>query len=350
MITPKNILIVRTDRIGDVVLTLPMAEILKHKFPSCTVSFLVNKYTANIVRKNKFIDKVIALEQSNKKIFLWKNIKILKNQNFDTTFVVSPKFLISLIIFLSRIKTRIGTGYRWYSFLFNNKVYEHRKSATKHELEYNIGLLKAIGINFNASTDNISFNFVLNEEEKNEIKTLLKQNGIKDDKPIIIVHPGSAGSSVDLPTEKITLLAKKINELIDCNVVLTGNGKEEKLCEEIQKESGSINLAGRLSLSQLIALISVSDIFIGNSTGPLHIAAALNKYVIGFYPKIKTCSAKRWGPYTDKKFIFEPTIKCENCNREQCRALDCMNTINIAQVIQTVQSVCFKLKESYEKT
>jgi ADP-heptose:LPS heptosyltransferase len=71
----------------------------------------------------------------------------------------------------------------------------------------------------------------------------------------------------------------------------------------------------------------------------MHIAAALGVYVIGFFPKILSCSQKRWGPYTEKKTIFIPTIDCSNCTREQCEKINCMNSIDIGRVFDETKTV-----------
>ena len=93
-------------------------------------------------------------------------------------------------------------------------------------------------------------------------------------------------------------------------------------------------------MTELMGLIGKSDIFVSNSTGTIHIAAALGSPVIGFYPKIKVCSAKRWGPYTEKSTIFEPAINCKNCTRKKCEKLQCMNTIDIASVTKRIKEIC----------
>ena len=84
--------------------------------------------------------------------------------------IVYPTFQTALIIFLSRIKNRIGTGYRWYSFLFNSKIYEHRKYAEKHELEYNVNLLKAFGINEEVSPENVNFDISINKKSEKRLQ------------------------------------------------------------------------------------------------------------------------------------------------------------------------------------
>ena len=144
---PRNILIVRTDRIGDVVLSLPLAGLIKKHFPNCKVTFLLRNYTKELVDKHPFIDGVLVLREEQEKILLRANVKMLREKSFDTCIVVSPTFLTALMVFLSGIKKRVGSGYRLYSFLFNKKVFEHRKYADKHELEFNVNLLKEIGIN-----------------------------------------------------------------------------------------------------------------------------------------------------------------------------------------------------------
>jgi len=339
MTAPRNLLIVRTDRIGDVILSLPLAEMIKKYYPECNVSFLLRQYTYPLVQNHPFIDRVLLLKEKNTKISLAENIKMIKSFGFDTCIIVYPTFYLSLITFLSGVKNRIGTGYRWYSFLFNNKIYEHRKYAEKHELEYNIGLLNVIGIEEKVSPGNVRFHLGVSDEEKKSLKILLESVGVKNDKKLIIIHPGSGGSSVDLPAEKMIQLTEMLSREASVQLIITGNSSEINLCSKFEISSSVINLAGKLNLSQMKSLISLSELFISNSTGPLHIAAALGVHVIGFYPKILSCSVKRWGPYTQKSTIFTPSINCTNCSRKQCEELDCMNSIDIGKVFDEAKKV-----------
>lgn len=337
-IEPRNILIVRTDRIGDVVLSLPLARIIKQHYPNAKVTFLVRAYTKALVENNHYIDEVIILKEESSKILITKNVEQLKQKNFDTAIVVYPTFKIALIIFLSGIKYRVGSGYRLYSFLFNRKVYEHRKDAVKHELEYNLSLLSQLGINHIGGTNNVSFDLDVNKSSLNKVESLLSSLGINNEEKFVIVHPGSGGSAVDLPLEKFVELVKMLTDK-KIKVVLTGSENEKEICNKLVLNELTFNLAGRLNLEELIALISKSSLLVANSTGPIHIAAALGKYTFGFYPKVKVCSAKRWGPYTEKKFIYEPEIECNNCTVEQCAELNCMNSINVSSVYNDIIKV-----------
>lgn len=339
MKSPEKILIVRTDRIGDVVLSIPMAEIIKRKYPDCKIAYFIREYTRALLDGNSFIDEVIIADESEGVITFRKNLNKIKSKEFDACIVVNPTFKITLMMFLAGIKNRIGTGYRWYSALFNKKVFEHRKYGDKHELEYNINLLSALGINIQTKSNEINFHLRIDSESSQKIDSLLIQNGYKAGNKIIIIHPGSGGSSVDLPKEKLIELTRMLAEQKDTSIVITGSKSEESLCKEFEVSSSVINFSGQLNLSLLKALINKANLFISNSTGPMHITAALGVYVIGFFPKILACSQKRWGPYTEKKSIFVPTINCSNCTREQCEKLNCMNSIDIGRVFDETKSV-----------
>ena len=336
MTTHKNILIVRNDRIGDVVLSLPLAGLIKKHYPDCKVTFLLRNYTKDIANDHPSIDDIIILKEDNGRIPVWKNVNQLKKGSFDASIIVYPTFITALIIFLARVKFRVGSGYRWYSFLFNKKVFEHRKYAEKHELEYNVNLLKVFGIEENISTKNVLFDIHINKTSMDRVDKILTDSGVEFEKKIIIVHPGSGGSAIDLPIGKFSELVKNLSLPNDVNIIITGNENEKNICRKIGANTNAIDLSGKFNLSEIICLISLSDIFISNSTGPIHIAAALGKSIVGFYPKIRACSPERWGPYTHKKVIFTPEIECSDCTREQCERLNCMNSIDIDSVTKEV--------------
>jgi len=337
MTGPKNILIVRTDRIGDVVLSLPLAGFIKKHYPDCKVSFLIRNYTKELTDDHPYIDEVLILQEKNGNIPVSSNVNQLKEKSFDACIVVYPTLITAVIVFLSRIKIRVGSGYRWYSFLFNRRVYEHRKYAEKHELEFNVNLLKIFGINESVTQDNVRFDFRINPNTLESVKKALSKSAVDLTKKIIIAHPGSGGSAIDLPLDKFAKIVSALSNLEAATVIVTGSETEKEICALVSGDSNAINLAGKFNLSELAGLISCGNIFISNSTGPIHIAAALGVFTIGFYPKILACSQERWGPYTSKKVVFLPEIECEDCTREQCEKLDCMNSINYDVVIKEVE-------------
>lgn len=339
-----NILVVRTDRIGDVVLSLPVAAAIKSKYPNCKLSFLVREYTKPIVEANKFIDEIIVIKERNGKFKLFENVELIKKHNIDVVIVLYPTFIVSLIMFLAGIKKRVGTGYRLYPFLFTDKVYEHRKDAKKHEIEYNFGLLKPLGIDFNPGIENVKFNLNLSGSLLKKVEKILDEHNISSDKGFIILHPGSGGSAVDLPIEKFKELITLLTEN-DVNIVLTGSKSEKHMNDKLVVNKNVFNFAGLFNLEELMALISKANLLVANSTGPIHIAAALGIQTFGFYPKIKSCSAERWGPYSNKKKIYQPELDCQDCTREQCEKLNCMSYININKVFNDIKNFLENISE-----
>ena len=332
MIKPENLLIVRTDRIGDVVLTLPLAGVIKKRFPGCKISFLVRDYTKNLLKDHPFIDDVLILQEQDNKPAIKNNMISLSKRKFDTCIVVYPTFTLALIIYLSGIKNIVGTGYRWYSFFFNHKVYQHRKYAEMHELEFNLKLLEVFGIHEKLERGKVNFN--LRVEENKKVEELIAPFVNKD--KIIIIHPGSGGSAVDLPVEKFKELVLMLDKTNDVEIIMTGSESEKELCEVLVVSEKTHNFAGKFDLPELISLINKSDVFVSNSTGPIHIAAALGKNIIGFYPNLLQCSAKRWGPFSDKSVVFAPENQCSDCEREQCNKQDCMNSIDMKEVYSVI--------------
>ncbi|HMQ67709.1 MAG TPA: glycosyltransferase family 9 protein [Ignavibacteria bacterium] len=307
----KNILISRTDRLGDVILTLPLIPAAKRIFSNARLSFLGREYVKKLIHDYEGIDEFISIDSEDISGSFSKKLKLIRNKKFDLVINVKPEFDLALLFYLSGIKYRIGTGYRWYSFLYNYKVYEHRKVSDKHESEYNLNLLG----NFFPDTENKKiFSFRYSGEDKNSFREKMLKDNLHPLENYIIIHPGSSGSAMDLPayrfSEVIGLLLKKYP---DQKIVLTGLNNERELIARIIKNIGNeskgriIDLSGKLDLRELMILIDNSKLFISNSTGPIHIAGALNKNIIGFYPNEETMSSTRWKPLSDNCVIINPS-------------------------------------------
>lgn len=291
-----NVLVSRTDKIGDVILTLPLITELKRLVPNSRISFLISRKLENLIDGYKDVDKVFFVEDINLNTFL-------KENKFDIAVSVYPRKELAMAFYKAGIKYRVGTAYRLYSVLFNQRIKEHRKYAEKHEADYNLNLLSFLGkeISFDKK-----FFFEYSEEEMLVLQSKISFN--LNEKSVII-HPGSKGSARDLPIDRII----KIPEYIignhkDYKVVLTGIPQEKpitQLFKEIYKDN-VIDLAGKLTLRELMILIDKSSLFISNSTGPVHIAGALNKNIIGFYPNSAPMNATRWRPLSKNTKVITP--------------------------------------------
>lgn len=326
-----NILIIRTDRIGDVVLSLPLAEILKEKFPDSTINFMLSEPTIELVKNQPYIDSVITYNHQG----LTKNIKILKKERFDIALLLFPSFSLSLTLFLARIPQRIGTGFRWYSFLLNRRIYEHRRRSEKHEVEYNLGLLRTLGITESIKTPKL----YVDKEEKTRALSFLRKIGI-DSKTFIVVHPGSGGSTLSWPEENYKRLIKLLRKEQGYHIVLSGTKKEYQKAERIREgcDAKVVNIAGKTNLRKITAIISLARMFISNSTGPMHIASAVETNVVAFFPPSRVNRKRRWGPLSTA-LVFEPPVPyCKRCIKEKCEYYNCLSLISPEEVMEKLQN------------
>ena len=329
----KKILLVRTDRIGDVVLSLPMLALLKQKFADARISVMVRPYTRELVENHSCVSDVILWDERKN---ISSYVTLLREKHFDIALLPYPRYNLALISFLAGIPLRVGTGYRWYSFLFNKRIYEHRKDAKRHEVEYNLNLLTTIGIKTETAP---VFEFSISDEASSRVEKILAHDKVKK---FIVLHPGSGGSARDWSIERFAMLGDSLQKQNDIRVVLTGGKNEEDLVASLvsKMKSKPVNYSGKFSLQELGALCKRAEVFVSNSTGPLHIASMLGTPVVAFYPPIIQCSPERWGPYTGRKKVFTAdNKKCELCKGDPCRSNICMDQITVEQVLTAVKEL-----------
>lgn len=327
----NHILLVRTDRIGDVILTTPSISLLRENYPSARISFLTRNYTKPLLEHHRDLDNIIVYdpEQRHKGIRgLFKLAQDLKNQDIDLAILFHPLPALALALFMASIPHRAGTGYRWYSIFFNHRIYEHRKYGLRHELEYNLHLLDKF-VEAIPPPEDIQFNFSVDEKIFKLRRMALEKMEVKGN--YIIIHPGSGGSAPNLPPEMFARIIQYISDKTNANIILGGNSQEQDLLTEIKHRAGvnKVSMApGTWNLETYMAVISGSRLFISNSTGPLHIARAYDIPLLGFYCPAIPCSPERWGPYNRLESVIKaPVQPCNTCNINKCPHGNCLSHI-----------------------
>jgi len=331
----ERVLIVRNDRIGDVILTLPIAQTLRLQYPTIHIAMLVQRYTSEIVEDSGCVDQIIYYDDGAHPVPFFQLIATLRTGRFDVVFHTRPRFRLSLMTFLARIPLRVGTGYRWYSLLFNRKVYEHRKDASYHESEYNLHLLGAIG--YPVPRERVYPVLRVRDEHIRTIRHQLDESGFGADDIPVILHPGSGGSARDWSREKFGKLGLRLADIPHVRILIVGREQERELVSSLCTMIGprAVPWINRLTLREYAALAHEAKLFIANSTGPLHIAAAVGTPVIGLYSQIVALSAARWGPYTQSAIVFSPVGKpadCKICLSREHTVCECMDSIRVEDV------------------
>ena len=301
MIQPKTIVISRTDSIGDVVLTLPLAGIIRKKFPSAKIIFLGQAYTEPIIKCSGYVDEIWKwgeIEQNPDKIN-W-----LKQQDVDTFIHVFPRKEIAQWVKKAKVKNRIGTSHRLYHFLTCNKrVNFTRKKSDLHESQLNTKLLLPLmGYAKEPSLDELHLNtgFSAPEKTDNPIFDLISKNKVN-----VLLHAKSQGSAIEWGVDNFISLAESLPE-DQFNIFFTGTEKEGKLFrEKIPQKNNVFDVTGKMSLTELIAFINKADALVAASTGPLHISGLLNKLSVGLFAPQRPIHPGRWRPLGENVEILE---------------------------------------------
>ncbi len=293
----KNILVIRPDRLGDVILTLPVVRNLKESFPEASITYLCTEYTAQILESYSLISDLIIYDREKEHRGFKKILNLahqLRERNFDLAIHLLPRYPLALATYLAQIKYAVGTGFRWYSFLFTHRQYDHRKYNLYHEADYNLRLLKKIGIDSTYNPDVYSY-FNFPGTLIDSVQKIITEKF--NDRPFIILHPGSGGSSIDWPLMNFTHLIKLLNQWGKYDVGVTGVAAEKEFLVPLYQAGVKfVDLVGALNLNELAVFLRKTDLFISNSTGPLHLAVAMGARVLGFYPNSPGVGSGRWGP------------------------------------------------------
>ncbi len=299
LINARRIAVVRTDRLGDMVLTLPLCAALKSVCPNAGITLIARSYCAPLLYNSPAIDCALFADKT-----IGGASALIRSGNYDVIFFPRPLFEEYFAAFWAGIPLRVGSGYRWYSFLINHKQFDHRKTAEFHEVEYNTRLVEsALG----ESVETILVRPVIMPGSRKNVEILLQSNGISANQNFVVIHPGSGGSARDWQPDNFGKLAALLTALLNIPIIITGIETEKELCSRVHQFCPSaLNLCGKLELGEMIALLDSSSLLVANSTGVLHIAAALGIPVVGLYPRTAAISAKRWGPYSDNSQVLSP--------------------------------------------
>lgn len=327
-----KLILSRTDSIGDVVLTLPMAGVIKQRFPECEIYFLGKTYTKEVVALSEYVNGFINYDELQK---LPKHEKIaaLKKINADVFIHVLPRKDLAALAKQANIPLRVGTANRLYHWLNCNQLIKlSRKNSALHEAQLNFKLLSFLDINVNIALPDIHryYGFTnipeLNEEYKNWLDPTKKN---------IILHPKSKGSAKEWGLENFKQLAELLPK-DTYKVFISGTKDDGQSMQEFLQQVSATDITGKLSLQQFIAFIAQADGLVAASTGPLHIAAALNKQAIGLFSPKRPIHPGRWQPLGKQARYLVYDENCERCKKKQ--DCDCIEKIKPEDILKIISS------------
>jgi len=326
-----NLLLVRPDGIGDEILCLPVASALRRVMPQARISFLSSDHAAPVLAHHPDLDEVLTVTGRER----FGDLVALFRRGFEAVVFLKPFRRLMLAAWAARVPMRVATGYRWYSLLANRRVYEHRSDFSKHESEYNLGLLTGLGLSPGQAKSPV---LVLTEEERRWAQQAL--SGLPQ--PRVVVHPGGLSTRrwrVEYYRALVQQLAKE-----GVGVVLTGSQAEGEYFRNATakvpiEKTRVLDVMGLVSLRQLMAVIGASHAVVSGSTGPAHIAAGLAVPTVSLFDPRRNQLPTRWQPL-GKGLVLRPDVPtCPRCIGEACPYWDCLDRITVGEVALRVKQV-----------
>lgn len=337
----RRILVSRTDKIGDLLLSLPVFESFRASFPKAEITALVSDYAADVVRGHPAVDRVETVEGRQDFLPLAHRIREMKPDAFVALY---PRPALALAAAWAGVPIRVGTAYRWYSLLYNRRVRIHRSACDRHEAEYNLDLARALGATRIVTT----LRFPLAREHRDYAIRFLHRHRVAPRERLVAVHPGHRGSALNWSVRRYAEFVRQLTFLRGVRVLLTGGRDEAPLLRELLDRMAPwprgrepIAMAGECGLKELAALYERCAVFLSGSTGTLHLAAAVGTPVVALYCPIPTATPVRWGPWTrGRRVVLLPEgLACPACRVGKCRTHDPMDAIPLATVLAAVKKL-----------
>jgi ADP-heptose:LPS heptosyltransferase len=297
----QRIVISRTDKIGDLVLSIASFYRLRQMYPNAEITVLVRHYNADIVRNLPYINQVLCIDDFSEKELI---LHIQKLQ-VDAFVALYSDAVIMRLARASGAKIRIGNYSKWQSFFTYNKgLRQKRSESIKNECDYNLDLVRLLDANRFDACKEVAHKVYLQAEHISEAERFLAEKKIE--KPFILIHPFTGGSSKNITDAQYFLLLDELRAELKLPIVVSTSHAELDRAEVIVKSLGEgvFLYENARSILFLGGLMALARVFTAPATGTLHLAASLGARVVGLYPKKPSMSPTRWGVKGAEKALY----------------------------------------------
>lgn len=339
-----NVVIRTPNHLGDCIMALPMINETREAYPGCTLSILVPENLSDIFTSNPAIDNIIKIPTKyvHGLISVTKIKDLISILNFDIGYILPPSFGSAASFKLAGVKKRIGYITDGRRLLLSKPIVLPAPLNSIHRSELYFNLLRRgadIDIDYHKPK------IFLNDEDVFNGLTLLNNFKINSDDNFIIIAFQAVAESRRWGVENYTQLAKNIISEHGYKIILTGTESDRNIGDKIVESAGNndiVNLAGKTSIRELETIMSLSKMFIGNDSGPAHLAAAVGVPVIILSGADEPKSTSPMA--ADKKLIYKDNLECISCVKNKCplkdeQLMQCMKNITVEEVLASVNDM-----------
>ena len=342
----KKILVIRLDRIGDMVITTPIFGALKENWPDVQITVMTNPVNKNIVINNPFIDCILIYDRENEhksfnsRLTFFRNIR---EREFDL--VIDPYLDYELkTSFITRfVGNRFRLGFEFagrgifYNIRYQSNVFP-LYAEKRHMIDYYLDLVTCLGVDTKKRQPEI----FLSSDEKEKAYKLLEKAGVNPENRIIGIHPGGHYESQRWPIRKFAAISDYLIASNGIKVILFAGREEKQLMSEFKDYAVKTPIILEdLSLREFMSTLSHCSLLLCNNSGPLHIATALN------IPTVSTMGPTipyHWWPYGKNHIVLRKDLDCSPCKKGICETHECMKLIQANDFLSAVEAQLKHLK------
>ncbi len=337
-----NILLIQLGDIGDVVLTMPIIRAMKDNYPDNNLVVCVREKALDLIKDCPWVEGVLSVDNLKKSFkekinYHWRFLRSIRKYKFDISIELRTGTRGAFITALSGAPCRIGRftgdGLLWRNRLFTHLVVP-KDELLHYEADNNLRLLSPFNLNLKRRIPRLN----IPPERLKQVYSLLKKEGIPDDRPLIALHPFSLWGYKELRTQLCIDIVDYIQSKYTASVMITGSDEERERAVKVVAgcKSSIFNLCGKTSIGDLSGVFQACSLFIGVDTAALHIAAAVGVPTIGIFgPSSPVSWAPRgaWHALVTKKMDCLPCREkgCQNSGKSRC--LDELSFLEIQKII-----------------
>jgi len=315
----KNVLVIASSKhMGDLILALPAIDAIKKSFKENKFYLVADSAYRDIVETIEVLENFIAYPRNllnasagiKRTSIMFNFLRQLRNSSPDIAIDLQGTVASSTMTFLSGARLRVGRSTAKRAYLYNHKV---NISGGMHKSYSYTEIASAAGVKSKIEPPSIR----ASESSRAALKSILHKAGIIEKKPVVCVHPGAGVIYKEWTREGFADVSDWLTSR-GFQVVFIGGSRDLEGINKITSlmQRPSFNLGGVLSIGELIALLEASALYIGNDSGPMHLAGAVGAPVIAMFGP--GCE-NMWRPLTERAVVLRGDERCAKCTGKHCR-------------------------------
>lgn len=340
----RKILIRAVNWVGDAVMTTPAIGVIRESFPKAEITILANPLVTQIFSPHEWIDRVITFDQKGIHRGILGRFRLaaeVRRHSFDLAIILPNSFNSALVPWLAGIPVRLGKNSDGRGFMLSGRYIPGEHPPYGHEVNYYLNLMRRFGISGQTTRPRLC---ILSEEER-LAQDRLALHGIQRDDFVIGINPGASyGSAKRWYPERFAGVAGKLAAEWSAKIIIFGGPGETGMATDIEHRldmSSCLNLAGKTTVRELMAMISRCNFFITNDSGPMHIAAALDVPVVAIFGSTDHTGTS---PFSNRAVVVRKSVECAPCKLRQCPTDHrCMKAVSVDDVLVAARQLHLKI-------